>query len=46
MAFFSLSLVSGREESLYIGGPFTKVVLFDGAEAVPTIRADQEGPAI
>ena len=38
MVFFSSSPLSGREESLYIGGPFTKVVLFDLAMAAPTIR--------
>ena len=38
MAFFSLSpRLSSRGVSLYLGA-FTKVVLFDGAKAAPTIR--------
>ena len=36
---------SSREASLYLGA-FTKVVLFDRTMVAPTIRADQDGPAI
>ena len=32
-------------DSLYIGS-FTKVVLFDRAEAAATMREDQNGPAV
>ena len=43
MAFFSSSPVSGREEALYIGGPFTKVVMFDLTVAVASIRWELYG---
>ena len=46
MAFFSSSPVSGREEALDMGGPFTKVVPFDDTMAATTIRAYQNGPAV
>ena len=43
MAFFSSSPLSGREEALYIGGPFTKVVLFDLEVAAASIRRELYG---
>jgi len=46
MDFSSSSPVSGREEALYIRGPFTKVVLFDLTVVAASIRRELYGGEI